>query len=278
MPTARRGDAALAPPAWTRKWVGDEATIVSQRVAGARSLGAADFKQRVAEAYSRVLDDVARSRHRHIVRMWNHLPGIHDGIDRECDRYMIFNAARYHVLADALGGEAAIAKSAPAASGVGHEGDDFVVHALAVAEPGIAVENPLQVPAYRYSKRYGPIPPCFARATRIEKPQPALLIAGTAAIAGEQSQFPDDLKAQFELTTRNLRVLIHRGSSETIAEERALDRMNEVRIYSTSAVDVRELKKYCGETFSTRKIEFVRADLCRADLLVEIEGFVPLEK
>ena len=32
------------------------------------------------------------------------------------------------------------------------------------------VENPRQIPAFRYSKRYGPIPPCFARATRIKTP------------------------------------------------------------------------------------------------------------
>ena len=42
---------------------------------------------------------------------------------------------------------------------------DLMIDALSAASPGIAVENPRQIPSYRYARRYGPRPPCFARAT-----------------------------------------------------------------------------------------------------------------
>src|SRR5207245_413528 len=66
-----------------------------------------------------------------------------------------------------FGSAEAIRRRVPAASGVGHGGEDLVLHALAVAEAGQAVDNPNQVPAYHYSTRYGPVPPCFAQATRV---------------------------------------------------------------------------------------------------------------
>ena len=67
------------------------------------------------------------------------------------------------------------------------------------------LENPRQVPAYRYSRRYGLRPPCFARATKFES---TLFIGGTASIIGEDSRHAAAIVAQTEETLSNLRALI----------------------------------------------------------------------
>jgi hypothetical protein len=152
----------------------------------------------------------------------------------------------------------------------------LVVHALAMSEPGTPVENPLQVPAFRYSKRYGPLPPCFARATRVSLPEPMLLIAGTAAITGELSRHIGDLNKQFELTIENLRILVRASVSANDTAD-PLTRMEQVRVYVLRSDDFQMVQRLAANAFTpSAHVELVRADLCRADLLVEIEGLARL--
>jgi chorismate lyase/3-hydroxybenzoate synthase len=255
---------------------GDRAALVTAIAHKARVCDGDSFRRRAIGVYGAIRRAVDLSPHRHIVRMWNHIPGIHDPLDSACDRYMHFNAGRFAAMCEWFDGAANIPKFVPAASGVGHDGQDLIVHALAMSEPGTPVENPQQVPAFRYSKRYGPLPPCFARATRISQPQPALLIAGTAAITGELSRHIGDLRRQFELTIENLRILIRSGGcAQTVADP--LARMEQVRVYVLRSDDFAVVAKLARDVFApTARLELVRADLCRADLLVEIEGMVCL--
>jgi hypothetical protein len=289
--------AALAPMRWARTLVRDgspapssslhddvEVTITSDARAAfvtakapkARVSDGEAFRQRAIRVYSAIRNALDASPHRNIVRMWNHIPGIHDPLDSACDRYMHFNAGRFAAMSEWFGGAGNIPKFVPAASGVGHDGQDLIVHALAMSQPGTPVENPQQVPAFRYSKRYGPLPPCFARATRVALPEPVLLIAGTAAITGELSRHFGDLDKQFELTIENLRILIRAGAgSQALADP--LAQMEQVRIYVLRSDDFAAVQQLAGDAFAHEAhIELVRADLCRADLLVEFEGLARL--
>ena len=259
---------------------GDIAAFVSAVARKARVSNGQAFRDRTIDAYRAVRVAIDSSGANHIVRMWNHIPGIHDPLDAECDRYMHFNAGRYAAMCEWFGGATRIPDLVPAASGVGHDGQDLVVRALALRAPGKPVENPRQIPAFRYSRRYGPIPPCFARATRIDLPRPALLIAGTAAITGEQSQHLGDLDRQLELTLENLRVLIRAGAPSIDASIDPLRLVDSARVYVARSEDIAAVRAAlragvfgAGE----EKIDFLRADLCRADLLVEIEGVASLK-
>jgi chorismate lyase/3-hydroxybenzoate synthase len=287
-------DASLAPMSWTSRWTGmssthrdengieltlntgDRATLVTAIAPKARVSEGEAFRGRAIDVYRAIRRTLDASPHRHVVRMWNHIPGIHDPLDSACDRYMYFNAGRFAAMCEWFDGADNIPKFVPAASGVGHDGQDLVIHALATSEPGTPVENPQQIPAFRYSKRYGPLPPCFARATRVSSPEPALLIAGTAAITGEASRHIGDLGRQFELTIENLRILIRSGGGSTGAPE-PLARMQQVRLYVLRSDDFEAVANLAREAFApTAHLELVRADLCRSDLLVEIEGFASL--
>ena len=164
---------------------GDDAALVSVRLPGARALSAPVLRERVVRAYD-VLRDVSRQAALHPVRIWNFIPGITEPLDNALDRYMAFNLGRHDMVQRWFGSRFWTDGLLPTASGVGHRGDDLAIHALMLLDPPRAIENPRQRPAYHYSSRYGPLPPCFVRASAIRTPQgEALLIGGTASIRGE---------------------------------------------------------------------------------------------
>jgi chorismate lyase/3-hydroxybenzoate synthase len=249
--------------------------LVSVRARNVDDLSPADVERATADAYTAIAERLSAQRAGHPVRFWNYIPDIHHpsgtGPGGEpLDRYMAFNAGRHTACAAWLGGEDAFPRLLATASGVGHSGTDLVVHALAASSPGVAVENPRQVPAYKYSRRYGPKPPCFARATVVAAPEGRrlVLVGGTASVRGEASVHVGDLAAQFDETIENLVALL-RAASDPAA---TADAFASVRVYYVRAGDVAALAAASERAFGRAIVEYVRADLCRQDLLVEIEG------
>jgi hypothetical protein len=274
----------LSPPQWAISMAAktDAATLATAVVEGFRHLDAAGMLQQVVNAYAQVRATVACSPHRHVVRMWNFIPGIGDCVDHRQDRYMAFNGGRFAAMREWFTATGVTdGRQLPAASGVGHGGDDLIIHALAVAEAGEAVENPDQIPAYQYSARYGPMPPCFARATRIATPFPALLISGTAAITGEESRCHGDLHGQFDLTLKNLAAVIHEAHVEGGRQCAAppLDALQHARVYVPPAADEAVVKRLAADSLGRNScsLEFISAELCRRELLVEIEGVASVQ-
>lgn len=249
---------------------GPRATLASVTIAAARSLEAGDFADRVTAAYRAIESTIANTRHAHVVRWWNGVPGIHDRVDNARDRYMAFNAGRFAAMRRRYG-DASLADEAPAASGVGIAGDALVIYALSAATPGRSLQNVRQRPAVRYSSRFGPLPPCFARATLSHDvaDAPTLLISGTAAILGEDTVHPGDLDGQLAVTLDHLRKLIAGSGIAEAGEEAKCIRS--LRVYVPTQATVALLTKRLEAEFPAAAIEFVLAELCRRDLLVEIE-------
>jgi hypothetical protein len=210
----------------------------------------------------------------HPVRFWNYIPDIHRPCGDGRDRYMCFNAGRFAACNDWLGGPDNFDRLLATGSGVGHAGDDLVIHALAACVPGTAVENPRQIPAYRYSRRFGPKPPCFARATVVREPgrNPLLLVGGTASIRGEESVHVGDLRGQTLETFDNLASLVRSASGDD-----GLNAFRELRVYHFREADRDAIAKLVDKAFpSLGRVEYFRADLCRPELCVEIEGVAEL--
>jgi hypothetical protein len=255
--------------------------LASARVRGALGLDEEAFRERAGAAYARIQDALAPLVARRVVRIWNFIPRILEPLGCFPNRYMAFNHARYHALAAWEPGGA----PGPiiAASGVGHDGEDLIVHALATVAPGRAVENPRQVAAYRYSVRYGPLPPCFARATVV----PAagrhwLLVSGTASVRGEESVHAGDLGAQASETLENLRSVVAAGAAAIApsagVRRACLCRFRHLRVYCVDAGRRAEVAALMRSAFRRMlTLEIVRADLCRPELLLEIEGVAELD-
>jgi chorismate lyase/3-hydroxybenzoate synthase len=256
---------------------------VSAAIVDAETLSTDALEARVIGAYRGLCALLARH-DRHAVRFWNFIPQIHAQMPDGRDRYMVFNAGRFHAFSDVYGSQAIFARALPTASAVGIDSGPLVIHALGDLAPGMPVENPRQVPAYSYSKRYGPLPPCFARATLTEREpgeppysgKHCLLIGGTASIIGEDSQHMRDPHRQSIETFDNLSTLVTHAAARVdapIALADPLDALTDLRVYfvhDAHAALVRDL--VLARFRHAKHIEFTRADLCRTELLVEIEG------
>jgi enamine deaminase RidA (YjgF/YER057c/UK114 family) len=160
---------------------------------------------------------------------------------------------------------------------VGTRGEAFVLYCLSTDEPGRPVENPRQIPAYRYSRRWGPLPPCFARATVLGPSLyrvPVALLGGTASIRGEDSLHVGDSGRQIEETLRNLAALVRAAAGESGVEDAAaLACIREVRVYHPREEDEAQIRSAVEAACPRlRHLEMLRAELCRRELLVEIEG------
>jgi hypothetical protein len=186
---------------------------------------------------------------------------------------MRFNAGRHRAYTSLLGGENSFDHSLPAASGVGHHASEMVIHALAAAAPGSAVANPRQCPPHRYSRQFGPLPPCFARATRVKsRGQTFLFIGGTASIRGERSIHLADLQNQLAETRTNLIALLGAATAQSPAPH-LLNYLDQLRVYFPNAENLPAIQTAVESWFPTpNRIDWRQADLCRAELLVEIEG------
>jgi len=278
-PAVRAHVDTLEPPAWAAQMPADHFMLLTERVASAADLPADEFERRTFQAYGALADRLAQSPLRHPVRFWNHVPFITDPAEVGRDNYMVFNAGRFRAFADWFGGTARFARDVATASAIGHWGRDLVIHCLATDAPGVAVNNPRQVAPYHYSQRFGPLPPCFARATQLVTPRGMLLVGGTASVRGEDSMHQDDLASQLAETFLNLSALVgaaaRRQRMSTTAE--LLGAFRELRVYYPNRGDAKQIESAVFGTFpALRRLETLHADLCRTELLVEIEGFADL--
>jgi chorismate lyase/3-hydroxybenzoate synthase len=246
---------ALAVPAWTARVPGT--WLATVRIPGAAGFSSADLTAAVAAAYGAVLTGS-----RYPVRFWNFLPGINQPLDERQTRYMAFNAGRLAAFDDRPAARAATA------SAVGHAGRDLWVHCLAADRPPGPVDNPLQTRPHRYSARYGPRPPCFARAARLDR---LLMIGGTASISGEDTDHADDLPGQVRLTRRNLSAVV----AQVYEPPDRLTLLSHVRVYHRTDVDRDALGDLLQEWLPGAP-ELIEADMCRPELMIEIEAIAEI--
>jgi hypothetical protein len=246
---------------------------VTARIADATRLGSDELGEQVADRYTTIAAVLASERKRPI-RFWNYVPGILDWMHPGLDRYMAFNRGRHAAFSRSWHRthfECAI----PAASGVGIEGEDLVIDALASESGGTAIDNPRQRASWRYSRRYGPRPPCFARGTLTTiDGATRLLVSGTASIVGEESRHPGNVRAQVDEIVRNLEALIVNAGG---CAAHPLAQLTDARVYVVRREDGDFVERALrSRTAPGVRIEMALARVCRRELLVEIEGVAAL--
>lgn len=223
-----------------------------------------------ATAYREIFRCIHVRRFPHLWRIWNYLPDI----NRETggtERYRQFNAARQRAFLEA---GRQVETAVPAACALGLEPRrPLVVYFLAGAAAGTPIENPRQVAAYHYPRQYGPASPTFARAMLAGGSHGAtLLVSGTSSIVGHRTLHAGDIVAQTRETVANLRALLAEASRHAAGARFALEEL----AYKVYLRHERDLSACAAELSvalgPAAPLVFLRADVCRADLLVEIEG------
>lgn len=221
-----------------------------------------------ATAY-RELVALRSSSYPHLLRAWNYFDAITEGEGDE-ERYRQFCVGRFAGLA---GYDAPF----PAGTAIGRRDGRRVlqVYWLAARQPGTAIENPRQVAAWRYPREYGPQPPSFARAmlapAGLRLP---LMLSGTAAVVGHASTHTADLEAQLQESFLNFAALIGQARIEEAGLPRQFGRGSLLKAY------VRDRHALAAATTQLdAKLDpgvarlVLNADICRRELLIEIDGF-----
>lgn len=286
-PAHRKQVRELSPPEWAQELIakrgkrGERFALLSARVEGVPDLSPKEFEQRTRDAYELLAQELRKIK-RHPIRFWNHVPFITEPADADRDNYMVFNAGRFAAFSHWFGGPNAFDRDVATASATGHWGRDLVLHCLASDVPGVGVNNPRQVAPYHYSRRFGPLPPCFSRATRLAHPAGMLLVGGTASVRGEDSVHVDHLTAQLRETFVNMASLVGAAierKSRRARDATLLSAYSELRVYYPDHSNAAEIELAIRAAFpSLRRLEMFHADLCRSELMVEIEGVADLNR
>lgn len=212
-----------------------------------------------------------------IVRQWNFIEHITSSTAGG-QNYQQFNDARSHFY-----GSSDWSNGYPAATGIGAEGGGVVVLFVAVrnsAEVSRPIDNPLQISAHAYSQQVlieglqkQKSTPKFERARWLQNDDAGMIyISGTAAIRGEES-LQADATAQIAMTMENIAHLVSVGNQALHAVPNARSRQYEVlRVYVKREELAGEIAEWLGENCSCRNVAFLKADICRSELLVEVEG------
>jgi chorismate lyase/3-hydroxybenzoate synthase len=230
---------------------------VDQRAAGG-------IEEAARVAYAELSAFVAASGHRHVLRMWNYFDRINDG-EGDAERYRQFCAGR------ARGMPAGAGLCFPAATAIGRlDGDDdLLVYWLAARQPGTTLENPRQVSAFHYPRIYGPVPPLFSRAMLVAGR--ALLVSGTASVIGHETRHAGDVEAQLRETLANL-ASVREAAGPLGAHALGAERCT-LKVYLREPRDAVQVEAILRRSLPAA-CDFIllHGDICRRDLLVEIDG------
>lgn len=230
-----------------------------------------DLAARAADAYARMRAFTRARGYPHLLRAWNYLDGITRG-DGDGERYRVFCVGRARGLGD-------LPPSAfPAGTAIGFPEADgtrqrLLVYWLAARRPGVPLENPRQLSAWRYPRQYGPQPPSFARAMLPASDALPLLISGTAAVVGHESRHADSVGAQLEETLANLDSLLAAAHARRPGLPPRMGAGTRLKVYVREADELATVRHWLSARLDPGvRFLVLHAAVCRRELRVEIDG------
>ncbi len=226
-------------------------------------------------AYEQIFEYCAQSGFPHLLRMWNYFPHINRD-QSGLERYKRFCMGRHQAFSTYYKD---FASMLPAASAVGTQDGPFQVLFLAGKQSGKPLENPRQISAYEYPPMYGPESPSFSRATFHRTANGGqLFLAGTASIVGHATQHKGDLAKQTLETLSNIAAVLHRVRHEELESCGGQSAEGLLKVFVRNQEDMGEVKKVLeAHDLGRGPILYLQGEMCRKELLVEIEGIWNLE-
>ncbi|MPV99084.1 chorismate transformation enzyme, FkbO/Hyg5 family [Bombella apis] len=223
----------------------------------------------VQTSYERLIGLARGKGFGHIYRMWNYLGAINQDNARGEERYRDFCSGRsqaFEAMSIGLG-------ELPAATGIGLSSGGVAVFLIAHRHVGgVNLENPSQLPAYHYPPRYGRRSPSFARATVMEGPdRTALYLSGTASIRGHES-VGTTVEEQLSVTIETINSLLDAARKRFPRLEAG--RFESMKLYVRHPEDAAVVREGISRAFQCplEQSPLFIADICRAELLLEVEG------
>lgn len=169
----------------------------------------------------------------------------------------------------------------PASTGIGTCGDGLIISCLALQTDRddvrlIPLENPGQTSAFDYGQEYSVKSPKFSRAMAVViGDYVTTWVSGTASILNSETVHKGDVEKQTEQAIDNIERLI---SAENFARHGLADSgaqltdLAKLHVYVRNLGDYEICRQVCQRRFGSLPSIYAHADICRSDLLVEIEG------
>jgi len=231
--------------------------------------GASILHTATRDSYSEIFATLDALAYPHLLRVWNYLPQIN--VDTQgMERYRQFNSARRSAL---IASGRDLTGNVPAACALGSvNGSPLVIYFLASRKAPALIENPRQVSAYEYPPEYGP-KPAFSRASVLREPSGSILfISGTASIVGHQTVHPGDVAAQTRETLINIEALLGEANRVSGAPRFGMETLA-CKVYVRNSADLPLIQSQLHTALGREaQVVYLQADICRQDLLVEIEA------
>ena len=218
-----------------------------------------------------------------LVRQWNYIGNILE-IKDSFQNYQVFNEVRseYYQKYRTVHGY-------PAATGIGMKlGGVSIDFCAVMANEALLVkpiENPNQVNAYEYGQQVlkgiagegksVKHPPQFERALLLtRKVRSTLFISGTASIIGQDTIGIDDVEKQTEVTIENINKLTDQKRIGKTSDNNDIEwgKFILLRTYVKNKDDFSKVRSICSEKFPGVPLIFIESNICRDNLLVEIEA------
>lgn len=229
-----------------------------------------DFRIASQVAYQHVFELLQAAGYPYLLRMWNYFPAI-TVQQGELNRYQTFCLGRQDAL-DAFGN---FDYSPPAATAIGTQHAGLQLYFIAAKHAGMQLENPRQTSAFLYPRQYGPVSPAFSRATVKDWGQGKhIYISGTTSIVGHETLHVGDPLAQLDETLCNLEALLGHGDDTLGLPIRKVRDLTQLKVYVHDSASLPALQKRLAAYLDSSKISvlYLQGDVCRADLMVEMEG------
>jgi len=201
-----------------------------------------------------------------IVRQWNYIEQI-TKFNGEDQHYQSFNNARADFYDKTIW-----VKGYPAATGIGTNLGGVLIDFDAVmltsdSDSITPIDNKLQIAAHAYSERVlesalsQKKTPKFERAKSLTIDGNCLIyVSGTAAIRGEESLKGVGVSEQLRITMENIAVLIDNA------------KLSLLRVYLKNKEDFEVTREQLSIMQPDITVSYMCADVCRDELLIEIEG------
>ena len=231
----------------------------------------ANLEELTYSAYDEILQFVRTLGGQHLWRLWNYFRDINE-LTSGLERYRAFNIGRQRAY-DSAGDLLKVGM--PAASAIGLRKGALSVAFIAGTQQAQLVENPRQISAFKYPECYGPKSPSFSRAGLIDLGESKLLlVSGTASIVGHESLHADNPLAQTLTSLENIQLVV--AEAEKLAASRFSLKDMLYRVYVRNEVDCLSVQnafaEFFGDASIPMEVHYVLGDICRSELLVEIEA------
>lgn len=231
--------------------------------------GKTPLQQTTESAYSQVFELLDTLHYPYLFRFWNYIADINTH-SFGLERYRQFNLGRQDAF---LAHGRDVVGNVPAACALGLARGPLTIAFLAGRVAPLSIENPRQTSAYQYPQQYGPRSPTFSRASLVRLGQDEVLfVSGTASIVGHATLHPADVAAQTRETMTNIEAVL--AEANRLASQPGFDLASlSYKVYVRHPADLAqicaELARCVGDAL---KAVYLQADVCRQDLLLEIEA------